>query len=42
VRADPDRDLAWLLILDAWILTAEAQIRWLDLCAARLAARGER
>jgi DNA-binding PadR family transcriptional regulator len=41
-RADPGTDLAWVLLLDALVLGVEAQIRWLDLCAARIAARGTR
>ncbi len=39
-RADPKREFAWLLLLDALVLKVEAEIRWLDLCAARLAERG--
>ncbi len=38
-RADPERELSWVLLLDALIVHAEAELRWLDLCAARLAAR---
>jgi DNA-binding PadR family transcriptional regulator len=30
-------DLAWLLVLDSLIFQAEAEIRWLDHCEARLA-----
>jgi DNA-binding PadR family transcriptional regulator len=30
-------DLAWLLMLDALIFQAEAEVRWLDTCEARLA-----
>ena len=30
-------DLAWSLVLDSLIFTAEAEIRWLDHCEARLA-----
>jgi DNA-binding PadR family transcriptional regulator len=38
---DPD-ELAWLLVLDSLIFQAEAEIRWLDHCEARLArAAGE-
>lgn len=37
--ADPDAELPWLLLLDALILKAEAEIKWLDLCELRLAAR---
>jgi DNA-binding PadR family transcriptional regulator len=32
-------DLAWLLVLDALIFQAEAEVRWLDHCEARLARR---
>jgi len=42
-RADADADLAWLLVLDALVFQAEAEIRWLDHCesrVARAAARG--
>jgi DNA-binding PadR family transcriptional regulator len=35
--AESDGDLAWLLMLDALIFQAEAEVRWLDLCEARLA-----
>lgn len=34
--ADPDREISWLLALDALILRAEAEIRWLDLCESRI------
>lgn len=37
--ADATHDLPWLLALDALILKAEAEIRWLDLCEARLKRR---
>ena len=30
-------DLAWLLVLDALVFQAEAEIRWLDHCEARVA-----
>lgn len=33
-EADPATELAWLLVLDAQILAAEAEVRWLDLCEA--------
>ena len=33
--AEPD-DLAWSLVLDALVFDAEAEIRWLDHCEARL------
>lgn len=39
LAADPERELPWLLLLDALILKAEAEIKWLDLCEARLRAR---
>jgi hypothetical protein len=29
-------DLAWLLVLDAMIFQAEAEVRWLDHCEASL------
>ncbi len=35
--ADPERDLPWLLLMDALVLRTEAQIRWLDICEARVA-----
>jgi DNA-binding PadR family transcriptional regulator len=35
-QADPDRDLAWLMLLDALIFKAEAEVRWLDACEARI------
>jgi DNA-binding PadR family transcriptional regulator len=41
-RADPERELAWVLLLDALVLKAEAEVRWLDLCAERLARRDGR
>ena len=34
---DPGDDLAWLLVLDALIFQAEAEIRWLDHCGSRVA-----
>jgi DNA-binding PadR family transcriptional regulator len=30
-------DLAWLLVLDSLVFAAEAEVRWLDHCEARLA-----
>lgn len=36
-RADAESDLAWLLVLDALVFQAEAEIRWLDHCETRLA-----
>jgi DNA-binding PadR family transcriptional regulator len=32
-----DGDLAWLLVIDSLIFAAEAEVRWLDHCEARLA-----
>jgi DNA-binding PadR family transcriptional regulator len=34
-----DDDLAWLLVLDALVFHAEAEVRWLDHCESRLARR---
>jgi DNA-binding PadR family transcriptional regulator len=35
-RADQASDLSWLLVLDAMLFQAEAEIRWLDHCEASL------
>jgi DNA-binding PadR family transcriptional regulator len=35
--ADPVADAAWLLVLEAMIFQAEAEVRWLDHCESRLA-----
>jgi DNA-binding PadR family transcriptional regulator len=35
--AEADGDLAWVLMLDAFVFQAESEARWLDLCEARLA-----
>jgi DNA-binding PadR family transcriptional regulator len=35
-------DLAWSLVLDSLVFSAEAEIRWLDHCEARLRRAGER
>jgi DNA-binding PadR family transcriptional regulator len=32
-----DDDVAWLLVLDSLVFAAEAEVRWLDHCEARLA-----
>lgn len=32
-----DADLAWLLVVDALVFQAEAEVRWLDHCESRLA-----
>ncbi|MEM7355897.1 MAG: PadR family transcriptional regulator [Acidobacteriota bacterium] len=34
--ADPETELPWVLLLDALILQADAEERWLDLCDQRL------
>lgn len=36
-RAGDADDLAWLLVLDSLIFQAEAEVRWLDHCEARVA-----
>lgn len=36
-QADEAGDLAWLLVLDSLVFQAEAEVRWLDHCEARLA-----
>jgi DNA-binding PadR family transcriptional regulator len=41
-KADPQHELPWVLLLDALVLKAEAEVRWLDLCEERLAQRGAR
>jgi len=38
--ADPEAELPWTLLLDALILKAEAEVRWIDLCEARLREAG--
>jgi DNA-binding PadR family transcriptional regulator len=35
--AEEDGDMAWLMMLDAFIFQADAEGRWLELCEARLA-----
>jgi DNA-binding PadR family transcriptional regulator len=40
--ADPGDDLAWSLVLDSLVFRAEAEIRWLDHCEARVARAGAR
>jgi DNA-binding PadR family transcriptional regulator len=35
-QADPTRDVAFLILLDALIFRTEAEIRWLDACDARI------
>jgi DNA-binding PadR family transcriptional regulator len=34
--AEAEGDLSWVLMLDALIFQAEAEVRWLELCEARL------
>lgn len=36
--APSDGDLGWLFLLDSLIFSAEARVRWLDSCEARLAS----
>jgi DNA-binding PadR family transcriptional regulator len=35
-KADPQRDVAFLILLDALIFRTEAEVRWLDACDARI------
>lgn len=44
LKRDPPRedDLGWLFLLDSLIFHAEARIRWLDACEARLGRRPSR
>jgi DNA-binding PadR family transcriptional regulator len=35
-KADPERDVAFLILLDALIFRTEAEVRWLDACDARI------
>lgn len=35
-QADPEKDLGFLLMLDALVFRTEAEIRWLDACEARI------
>jgi DNA-binding PadR family transcriptional regulator len=39
---DPADDLAWSLVLDSLVFRAEAEIRWLDHCEARVARAAAR
>lgn len=39
-QADPRTELPFVLLLDALVLKAEAEVRWLDICEARLRQRG--
>ena len=38
-KVDPEHELALVLLLDSLILKAEAELRWIDLCEARLRER---
>jgi DNA-binding PadR family transcriptional regulator len=40
--SDPGDDLAWSLVLDSLVFRAEAEIRWLDHCEARVARAAAR
>lgn len=40
--AGGDADLAWAMVLDSLIFSADAEVRWLDACEQRLAARAAR
>lgn len=42
LKADPRRELVWILLVDALILRAEAELKWIALCEARLRDRGLR
>ena len=35
-QADPERDVGFLMLLDALIFRTEAEVRWLDACEARI------
>jgi DNA-binding PadR family transcriptional regulator len=41
-EAPRDGDLGWLFLLDSLIFSAEARVRWLDACEARLQSAGHR
>ena len=41
-EADPDAELAWVLMLDSLILKLQAEAKWLDHCEATLRDRGRR
>lgn len=38
--ADPATELPWVLMLDSMLFQAEAEVRWLDVCEARLRMAG--
>lgn len=35
-RADPAKELPWLLLLDSAVMHLEADLRWIEMCEARL------
>ncbi|MCR9247534.1 MAG: PadR family transcriptional regulator [bacterium] len=35
-KADPDRELPWLLLLDALVLKTQAELEWIERCEQRL------
>ncbi|MCB2020730.1 MAG: PadR family transcriptional regulator [Burkholderiaceae bacterium] len=39
-KADPNKDLPWVLVIEALRLDVEAQVRWIDLVAQHLRERG--
>ena len=39
-RNASDDDLAWAIMLDSFVFSTEARIRWLDACEARIAKAG--
>ena len=41
-RADQEVELSWLLVLDAMVFQAEAEVRWLDHCEATLVRHAPR
>ena len=41
-KADPEAELPWVLLVEALILKAEAEVKWLDLCEAHLARKAAR
>jgi len=41
-KADPVRDVAFLILLDNLIFRTEAEIRWLDACDARIRSLSDR
>ena len=38
-QADPEKEIAFLILLDALIFRTESEIRWLDACEARIRHR---